>query len=297
MQTAARRRMRTHQLMQSCTKAVARALKRGAETLPYGTSRARIVNQARRLNLCALTSYARITSVPGEGICFRTSNKRECRHRLCPLGERARAREERRHVRALLDHIWGTHPEPPRAIFLTLTTRSRPVDQLGAMWRDHDAAVKRFFACKRIKTAIHGHYTRYEVTIGGSKDAPTAHVHSHSLLLVDPGFFLDRRYIRQTEYVALWRASAKLTYKPVVDVRAVKSAEGATDTNAVTHGCAELTKYVTKPASIFQLNPNGSVHVDERVAVALALGLYRRRICRYDRIFAEATKAVRKQRT
>ncbi len=286
--------LKRYLLRKASTQAVAEALKRGAMDEPFGATRHKLLRQASRLAACSITQHARITSKPDEGIRLRTSNKRACRHRMCPQESAVNARAQAEHLEAVFDEAWRISPGA-RALFLTLTTKNVPIDQVGKSFRDHDAAVKRFFALKRIQDGILGHYTAFEVAIRGTKEAPKAGVHSHSILLVEPGALSDHRYIRQAEYVRLWQAAARISYKPVVDIRAVKSKSGSTDREAVHDAIRELVKYVVKSAGFFQHQPGGRIEVSPRVAVALAIGLHRRRVARYDRIFQQAMKALKRK--
>lgn len=294
MDTRAYVKLKRHGLRKKCTQAVAEALKRGALDQPIGTTRHTLFRQGGRMAACSVTQFARVTSKPDEGIRLRTTNKRACRHRLCPQEAAANSIAQAEHLEAVFDEAWRISPGA-RALFLTLTSKNVPIDQVGKAFREHDAAVKRFFAMKRIQDAILGHYTAFEVAIRGTKEAPEAGVHSHSILLVEPGALTDHRYIRQAEYVRLWQAAARLPYKPIVDIRAVKSKSGSTDREAVHDAIRELIKYVVKSQGFFQHLPSGHIEVDPRVAVALALGLHRRRVARYDRIFQQAMKSLKRK--
>ena len=79
-----------------------------------------------------------------------------------------------------------------------------------------------------------------EVTRG--KDG-SAHPHFHCLLLVKPGYF-GKNYMKQSEWVELWRQALRIDYNPIMDVQAVK--KGSQPMQLV----PELLKYVTKPSSI-----------------------------------------------
>lgn len=294
MDTRAYRSLKRYLLRKASTQAVAEALKRGALDQPIGTVRHKLLRQASRLAACSITQYARITSKPDEGIRLRTSNKRACRHRMCPQESAVNARAQVKYLEAVFDEAWRISPGA-RPLFLTLTIKNVAIDQVGKAFRDHDAAVKRFFAMARIQRAILGHYTAFEVAIRGSRTAPEAGVHSHSILLVEPGALRDHRYIRQAEYVQLFQAAARISYKPVVDIRAAKSKTGTTDREAVHDAIPELIKYVVKSKGFFHHQAGGRIEVDPRVAVALALGLHRRRVARYDRIFQQAMKRLKRK--
>jgi plasmid rolling circle replication initiator protein Rep len=79
-----------------------------------------------------------------------------------------------------------------------------------------------------------------EVTKGRDGNA---HPHFHCLLLVPRSYF-GRNYIKQSEWVSMWRKSMRLDYNPVMDVQAVK--EGSKPMELV----PELLKYCTKESDM-----------------------------------------------
>jgi plasmid rolling circle replication initiator protein Rep len=79
-----------------------------------------------------------------------------------------------------------------------------------------------------------------EVTRG--KDG-SAHPHFHCLLMVQPGYF-GKNYMKQTEWVQMWRRSLRIDYDPVVEVRALKK-----DSNPAVL-IPELLKYCTKESDL-----------------------------------------------
>jgi hypothetical protein len=72
-----------------------------------------------------------------------------------------------------------------------------------------------------------------------------AHPHIHALLMVPSSYFGGDSYLSQEQWTQLWRDCARLDYKPIVNVKAVKP-----DTEGGSEGARsvlEVVKYTTKP--------------------------------------------------
>jgi plasmid rolling circle replication initiator protein Rep len=126
-----------------------------------------------------------------------------------------------------------------RWLFLTLTQKNVPIQQLRETLTEMNAAFKRL-ARMRIFPAI-GWLRSTEITKGRDGNA---HPHFHCLLMVPSSYFNGRNYIKQTEWVALWRKCMRLDYNPILDVQAVK--QGTKPMELV----PELLKYVTKESDL-----------------------------------------------
>jgi hypothetical protein len=80
-----------------------------------------------------------------------------------------------------------------------------------------------------------------EVTRG--KDG-SAHPHFHCLLLVPSSYFSGKGYMKQSEWVEMWRKSLRIDYNPVLDVQAIK--QGDKPMQLV----PELLKYCVKESDL-----------------------------------------------
>jgi hypothetical protein len=76
-----------------------------------------------------------------------------------------------------------------------------------------------------------------------SKDG-SAHPHFHCLLLVPSSYFSGRGYLKQSEWVEMWRKSLRIDYNPVLDVQAIK--QGSQPMQLV----PELLKYCVKESDL-----------------------------------------------
>jgi plasmid rolling circle replication initiator protein Rep len=125
-----------------------------------------------------------------------------------------------------------------RWLFVTLTQKNVPITELRstliAMNKGFERMVKR-----KIFPAI-GWLRSTEVTMGRDGNA---HPHFHCLLMV-PASYFGQNYMRQVEWVSLWRDCMRYDYNPVMDVQAVK--KGINPSSLI----PELLKYCTKESDM-----------------------------------------------
>jgi hypothetical protein len=277
--------------------AAARALREGAEALPHGPARSMITKKARRAELCAVTQHHRLIT-PKDGASYLVStNARACHLRgLCMNCEAMRANAKAADICELCNYVAILNPGV-RYLMLTLTSVNRRIYQTRDMLIDHQKALKAFWQYDRLLTSTRGHVTSIEIDFANKNGMLFAHVHSHSAVAVDRLALSDHRYIRQAEYVALWRRALQVTsYKPIVDVRAIKGRGGdPNDFTAVRSAVREVIKYALDTDG-YLLHDRGDVSADPQVAVAFALATHRRRLISMDRIFVDAKRARAKAR-
>lgn len=164
-----------------------------------------------------------------------------CRVRTCPVCQWRRSLMWKARMYQALPKLSEAYPAA-RWIFLTITERNVPVDQLreqlGRMGKSWHRLVKR----KEFADVL-GWVKSVEITRG--KDG-SAHPHFHVLLLVKSTYFKPGHYVAQPKWVEAWKGAARLDYDPVIDVRAVKSRGEQGITGAV----AETLKYAVKNADM-----------------------------------------------
>lgn len=125
-----------------------------------------------------------------------------------------------------------------RWLFLTLTLKNCPITELRNTLTSMHESFKRLTKLKKFPAV--GWLKSTEVTRG--KDG-SAHPHFHCLLLVKPCYF-GKNYIKQSEWVAIWKQSLRIDYNPVLDVQAVK--QGTAPMTLV----PELLKYCVKESDL-----------------------------------------------
>lgn len=151
-----------------------------------------------------------------------------------------------------LPRIVAAYPNS-RWMFLTLTIRNCAIGDLGATLTSMNAAFKRMEKRKEFRH-VQGWIRTTEVTRG--KDG-SAHPHFHVLMMVPPSMLSGRDYVKQADWVALWRDILRVDYDPNVDVRAVKPRKPKDDevlacitAERLRGAVAETLKYSTKPSDM-----------------------------------------------
>lgn len=110
---------------------------------------------------------------------------------------------------------------PYRYLFLTLTVKNCPLGQLREQLREMSKGWQRFIQTKKFQQAITGGWFRGVEYLGDETDPGMAHPHFHVLLVVTSSFF-TKYYIKQAEWVQMWRDAMRIDYDPIVDIRRVK---------------------------------------------------------------------------
>jgi plasmid rolling circle replication initiator protein Rep len=125
-----------------------------------------------------------------------------------------------------------------RWLFVTLTQKNVPITELRHTLTEMNKGFKRMVERKAFPAI--GWLRSTEVTRGRDGNA---HPHFHCLLMV-PASYFSYGYMKQSEWVDLWRESMRLDYNPVMDVQAVK--KGINPSSLV----PELLKYCTKESDM-----------------------------------------------
>ncbi len=180
-----------------------------------------------------------------------------CRVRHCPVcGWRRAMASVARFMKRLPDltRLYPTH----RYIFLTLTVRNCPPDQLRAKLRDMNRGWKRMIertsrtvkdpeTGRPVKTfgwPATGFIRSTEITKGKNG---SAHPHFHALLQVPSDYFRGRGYIKHEMWLQAWRDCMRDQSIMSVNIKTVKpKVDGETLQAAI----CETLKYSVKPGDI-----------------------------------------------
>lgn len=167
-----------------------------------------------------------------------------CRVRHCPTCQWRRSLMHQARFLAALPAIVEQYPRH-RWLLLTLTVQNCPITELRQTLQAMNKAWNRLRLRPEFRQ-VTGWVRSTEVTRG--KDG-TAHPHFHALLMVPPSM-LAKNYVTQSRWTELWQETAKLEYKPVVDVRAIRGKKGDKSQNAGITGAIETLKYAVKPSDM-----------------------------------------------
>ena len=141
---------------------------------------------------------------------------RFCRVRHCPVCQWRRSLMWKAKAYKILPSVVENYPSY-RWLFLTLTVCNCNLTDLQSTLRWMNKSWRRMMQRKKFPAI--GWIRSTEVTRG--KDG-SAHPHFHCLLMVKPIYFSGKSYIKQKDWVELWKSSLRVDYDPVVDIRAIK---------------------------------------------------------------------------
>jgi plasmid rolling circle replication initiator protein Rep len=168
---------------------------------------------------------------------FKLRAARFCRLRHCPVCQWRRSLMWKAKAYQVLPKIVAEYPTH-RWLFLTLTQKNVPITELRDTLTHMNKSYQRMV--QRKVWPAEGWLRSTEVTRGRDGNA---HPHFHCLLLVPRSYF-GKKYIKQADWVELWRQSMRLDYNPILDCRAVK--QGSKPMELV----PELLKYCVKESDL-----------------------------------------------
>lgn len=201
-------------------------------------NRSEFQNYSDRVHFCSEFLDFRLTPDESEGgLRLKLNAARFCRVRHCPVCQWRRSLMWKAKAYQVLPKIVETYPTH-RWLFVTLTVRNCPITELRDTLTWMHESFKRLTKLKAFPAI--GWLKSTEVTRG--KDG-SAHPHFHCLLLVQPGYF-GKNYLKQADWVDMWRRCLRIDYNPVLDIQAVK--KGQQPMQLV----PELLKYCTKESDL-----------------------------------------------
>ena len=194
---------------------------------------------AQRVSQCSqLLQFKLVPDKAAGELKLKLKNSRFCRVRHCPVCQWRRSLMWKAKAYKVLPKIVEKYPKH-RWLFVTLTVKNCPITELRQTLQWMNQGFKRMTLRKTWPAK--GWLKSVEVTRG--KDG-SAHPHFHCLLMVPSSYFSGAAYMKQADWVSLWRGCARLDYNPIMDVRAVKRGKQPTDL------VPEILKYCTKESDM-----------------------------------------------
>ena len=169
-----------------------------------------------------------------------------CKDRFCPFCNWRRARKLGIQSYEVLKAIESENNV--RYIFATFTIKNCHINDLSSTIKHMNASFDRMFKTKRIKNSILGFMRALEYP--PQKDNNEyMHPHFHCLLVVPAKYFDTKHnlYIKQEEWIQLWKKALRVDYDPSVDTRIIKSKNGG---DPIAKAVAETVKYPLKAVDL-----------------------------------------------
>ncbi len=194
-------------------------------------------NYADRIDFCSqLLDFCLV--VEEQEYKLKLDMARFCRVRHCSVCQYRRSFIWKAKAYKILPSVVKAYPKY-RWLFLTLTVRNCRIAELRNTLQWMNESWRRMNQRKKFPAV--GWIRSTEVTRG--KDGST-HPHFHSLLLVKPFYFSGKSYMKQKEWVEMWRSCLRIDYAPVVDIRAIKRGHSPNEL------VPEILKYTVKESDL-----------------------------------------------
>lgn len=191
-----------------------------------------------RIHFCSELLQFGLALQDDDSLKLKLRSARFCRLRHCPVCQWRRSLMWKAKAYKVLPKIVEACPTH-RWLFLTLTQKNVPIAELRETLKLMNRGFQRLVQLKAWPAV--GWLRSMEVTRG--RDG-SAHPHFHCLLLVPSGYFSGKKYIKQVQWVELWRKCMRLDYNPILDVQAIR--EGGRPMELL----PELLKYCTKESDL-----------------------------------------------
>ncbi len=220
---------------------------------------------------------------------LRTANF--CKLRLCPMCIGRRARRSAWKLSQVLDMAEKEHGA--KYLFLTLTMKNVPGDQLGDALGQLTKGWYRLMEQRQMERSVKGWFRAIEITRSGKN----YHPHLHAILAVEPDYFSREsrksgKYLNQTDLVVRWQKALRVDYKPSVRIQTAKgkSGEGTAVASAGGRAAVEAAKYAVKDEDYIDPKlPEGEA---VRILTDYTHALHRRRLMAFGGWLKEAARAL-----
>jgi plasmid rolling circle replication initiator protein Rep len=230
---------------------------------------------AERIHFCSEFLDFRLVPDRDGSYRLKLAGARLCHCRQCIVCAWRRSLAMKARAYKTLPKIIADYPTA-RYLFLTLTVKNCAITDLRETLKWMNQSFSRMTKLKDWQAL--GYLRTTEVTRG--RDGKSAHPHFHCLLMVQASYF-GRNYIRQSEWVDMWKKALRVDYKPVLDVQALKSE------SSMVGLLAEIIKY--------QCKPNDLVLSDREWFLELTRQLHRTKAIAFGGIFKDYFRELDKE--
>lgn len=206
-----------------------------------------------------------------------------CKNKLCPICNWRRSMKYSWQATQIVDEAMKREPKG-RFLFLTLTIKNVPAQELNQAMSDLTKAFDKLFRRAKVKKNLLGFLRATEVTVEEGREG-YYHPHLHILMMVKSSYFQGGEYLSQKEWTDMWQQSAKLDYTPVVNIKAVKNKQTEVfDQVGIKKAILETAKYPVKP---IEFDDENLQVIDD-----LYKGLFRKRQLSYGGLFKKIKKEL-----
>lgn len=244
-----------------------------------------LLSSSRLFQVVECANYLKY-GITQEGV-KRLTEANFCRFKFCPICIWRKSLKMFSQVSAVTELLNREYPSA-RYIFVTLTVKnvraeelSRTIDRLNEGFKNLVQKKNTMKESKIFKESLLGYIKAIEITY--NKKTKEYHPHIHVVFHLKSSYF-GRNYIKQSQWVKIWKSMMSLDYEPLVDVKAIKKIDS--DNSGI---IAEVSKYPIKSSDIMSIEDE-----DERneVLATLLTGTHHRRFVTFGGTFREAKRKL-----
>lgn len=205
---------------------------------------------AERIQRCGQTLEFAFRTDDEAQIALTLRNAHFCRVRHCPVCQWRRSMKWTAKMFQTMPTVTAAYPTY-RWMFLTLTVKNCAIAELRSTLADMNRAFERLTKLRSWPAV--GWVKSVEVT---RSETGEAHPHLHVLMLVPPGYFTGKGYIKQETWRETWKRCLRSDYLPVVNVKSVRAknappgAEKEGTDSAIAKAICETLKYTVKESDL-----------------------------------------------
>lgn len=216
-------------------------------------------------------------------------NANFCRDRLCPMCSWRRSYK----IFAQISQIMRLIADDYSFIFLTLTVPNCGSDSLIDTLDKLNNGWKMLMRNKKVKKVVKGYFRALEITKEKSR-LDYWHPHFHCIIAVHKTYFKSRDYIKQSEWLQMWRDAYGDETITQVDIRKAvnrDNADAEQSAKDLEKAVAEVAKYAVKSTDYLRESDS----MTDLFVDVLAKALHGRRLVTFDRngVFADARNKLK----
>lgn len=208
----------------------------------------------------------------------KTVRSNSCKNRFCPICSWKKSQKDGMKIAVIMQAI--KEELDYEFLLLTLTTPNVPAEELDNEIREMSKAYNHLTKLKAFKQIAKGNMRKLEVTYNKKRDDYNPHF--HVLIAVNRSYFNSRYYIKQSEWLEMWRETTGKTGIDengkdeliALDIRRVKTGENET-------AYLEMAKYSAKDSDF---------NTSQKVFDTFYKSLKGKRIITYSGIFKDYAK-------
>ena len=244
-----------------------------------------LLSSSRLIQVVECANYLKY-GITQEGI-KRLVEANFCRFKFCPICIWRKSLKMFSQVSAVTEKLNEKYPSA-RYIFVTLTVRNVRAEELSSTIDRLNEGFKYLVQKSRtmkeseiFKESLLGYIKAIEITY--NRKTKDYHPHIHAIFHLKSSYF-GSNYIKQSQWVKIWKSMMNLDYDPLVDVKAIKKAYS--DNPGI---IAEVSKYPIKSSDILSI-----ANEEERneVLATFLTSTYHRRFVTFGGTFREVKREL-----